>query len=152
MRTERPKSLLHRTAESDFWRHSLLPITGLTERLVYLSALRSGDAGRYEHDGLTLLYGEKDADKAIRNSHRKVFQEWLAMGLREKVADFQSYLDSTGTDARRIFHQWATAASAPVELPAGSAAAEKTLFQSDVRNVLAILNSQFGADDSRRSA
>ena len=58
----------------DLWRHTLSQIPVLVGRIVYLSTLRSPITGRYEHHGLALVYGDGDAEKAIRVSHRKAFQ------------------------------------------------------------------------------
>jgi hypothetical protein len=144
MRTARPKSLLERTADTDLWRHTLSQIPVLIGRIVYLSTLRSPITGRYEHHGLAMVYGEGDAEKAIRISHRKAFQEWLAMGLPEKVEDLDSYLRSTGEDATQILRHWSKAETWMSFMPTGTLPAEKALFASDIRSAIRILHLRFG--------
>ena len=144
MRTARPKSLLDRSANTDLWRHTLSQIPVLAGRLVYLSTLRSPMTGRYEHHGLALVYGDDDADKAIRISHRKAFQEWLALGLPEKVEDLESYLRTSGEDPGQILRHWSKAETWVAFMPTGSLPAEKALFASDMRGVIKILHLRFG--------
>jgi hypothetical protein len=144
MRTARPKSLLERSADTDLWRHTLSQIPVLVGRLVYLSTLRSPVTGRYEHHGLALLYGDSEADKAIRLSHRKAFQEWLAMGLAEKVEDLDTYLRTSGEDSSQILRHWSKSETWSSFMPTGSLPAEKALFSSDMRHAIKILHLQCG--------
>ncbi|MBL8239869.1 MAG: hypothetical protein JNM66_20765 [Bryobacterales bacterium] len=152
MRTARPKSLLERSADTDLWRHTLSQIPVLVGRLVYLSTLRSPVTGRYEHHGLALLYGDPEADKAIRQSHRKAFHEWLAMGLPEKVEDLDEYLRTSGEDSAQILRHWSKAETWISFLPTGSLPAEKALFSSDMRNAIKILHLRCGAAAQGHSA
>lgn len=144
MRTARPKSLLERTADTDLWRHTLSQIPVLVGRLVYLSSLRSPVTGRYEHHGLAMVYGNGDAEKAIRASHRKVFHEWLAMGLPDKVEDLENYIRATGEYPGQIFRHWAKTETWSAFMPTGSLPAEKALFGSDIRGAIKILHSRYG--------
>ena len=144
MRTSRPKSVLDRRADSDLWLHSLSQIPTLTGRLVYLATLRNPISGRYEHHGLSLLFGEEDSEKAIRQSHRKVFLEWLSEGLTAKVDDVDNYLMGTGEEVAEVIAHWLRAAAWNGFLPETIAAAEKSLYASDMRNVLTILSSRTG--------
>ena len=152
MRTARPKSLLERSADTDLWRHTLSQIPELAGRLVYLSTLRSPITGRYEHHGLALVYGDGDADKAIRGSHRKAFNEWLAMGLSEKVEDLDSYLRSTGEDPGQVLRHWSKAETWSAFMPTGSLSTEKSLFISDMRGAIKILHLRFDAAARGHSA
>lgn len=145
MRTTRPKSVLDRSADSDLWLHTLSQIPTRTGQLVYLATLRNPVSGRYEHHGLSLVFGDEGAESAIRHSHRKVFLEWLSDGLAEKVADVDSYLAATGEDVQLVLAHWLRTAAWNAFLPATLAAAEKSLYGSDMRNVLTILSSRTGA-------
>jgi len=152
MRTARPKSLLERSANTDLWRHTLSQIPVLAGRIVYLATLRSPITGRYEHHGLALVYGDEDAGKAIRISHRKAFQEWLALGLPEKVEDLESYLQSSGEDPGQILRHWSRAEAWTAFMPTGSLPAEKALFASDMRAAIKILHLRFGGAAQGHSA
>ncbi|HEU0119254.1 MAG TPA: hypothetical protein VFQ91_01930 [Bryobacteraceae bacterium] len=152
MRTARPKSLLERSADTDLWRHTLSQIPVLSGRLVYLASLRSPITGRYEHHGLSLLFGETESDKAIRNSHRRAFQEWLAMGLEEKADDLDHYLQSTGEDPGQVLRHWAKSAAWNAFQPTGALSAEKSLFSSDMKTVVKILSLRYGVAAQGHSA
>ena len=152
MRTARPKSLLERRADTDLWRHTLSQIPVLVGRIVYLSTLRSSITGRYEHHGLALVYGDGDAEKAIRISHRRAFQEWLALGLQEKVEDLDIYLRMTGEDPIEVFRHWSRAETWSGLLPTGSLSAEKSLFASDMRGAIKILRQRFDGAAQGHSA
>lgn len=152
MRTTRPKSVLDRRADSDLWLHTLSQIPTRTGQLVYLSTLRNAVSGRYEHHGLSLVFGEEEAETAIRQSHRKVFLEWLSDGLAEKVTDVDSYLAATGEDVKLVINHWLRTAAWNAFLPATLAVAEKSLYGSDMRNVLTILSSRIGGAEMGRNA
>lgn len=152
MRTTRPKSVLDRSADSDLWLHTLSQIPTRTGRLVYLATLRNPISGRYEHHGLSLLFGDEEAESAIRHSHRKVFLEWLSDGLTEKVGDVESYLSASGEDVNIVITHWLRTAAWNTFLPATLAAPEKSLYGSDMRNVLTILSTRTGASAMGQSA
>ena len=152
MRMAKPKSLLERNADQDLWLHTLSAIPVLTGRLLYLSTLRNPVTGRYEHHGLALHFGEDGADRAIRASHRKTFQEWLAMGLAEKVADMEDYLRTSGEDGEAVLRYWGSGDGWGSYVPAGALAAEKALFASDLRNAVKILRRQYGDGGPDHSA
>jgi hypothetical protein len=144
MRTARTKSLLERSADSDLWRHTLSQIPTLIGRLVYLSALRSPITGKYEHHGFALLFGDSEADRAIRVSHRKTFGEFLTASLEEKVEDIESYLRSTGEVPRDIVRHWAKSDIWTAFVPSNTLSAEKSLFSSEMRNSIRVLTARFG--------
>ncbi|MBM3758061.1 MAG: hypothetical protein FJW38_29295 [Acidobacteria bacterium] len=144
MRTTRPKSVLDRSADSDLWIRTLSQIPTRTGQLVYLATLRNPISGRYEHHGLSLVFGDEDAEKAIRQSHRRVFLEWLSDGLAEKVDDVDSYLSGTGENVATVIAHWLRTAAWNTFLPATLAPAEKSLYGSDMRNVLTILAGRIG--------
>ncbi len=142
MRTARPKSLLERRADADLWRHTLSQIPTLAGRLIYLASLRDAVSGRYEHHGLSLIFGEEDADKAIHLSHRKATQDWLTTGLSEKHDDMLEYLSSTGEAPKAILRHWQRSDTWTSFLPIGLLPAEKALYCSDMRNLIKILSAR----------
>jgi hypothetical protein len=152
MRTARPKSLLERSADTDLWRHTLSQIPVLSGQLIYLASLRSPLTGRYEHHGLSLLFGDGEADKAIRGSHRKVFQEWLTLGLAEKIEDLARYLETSGEDPGVVLRHWAKTETWDSFRPAGTLPPEKSLYTSDMRNAIKILIQRYAGAAHGQSA
>ncbi len=70
----------------DFCRTTLENISGVFGKLDYLAGLR-GDDGRYQHWGLTRVYGEEAAQRAMAEAHRLVFLEILRMPLPRLIKD-----------------------------------------------------------------
>jgi hypothetical protein len=76
-----PKGTLERGPASDLWRNTLSQIPSVFARLIYLSSLRGPNSGVYEHHGLSLVFGPRLANEALRRSHVEVFREWLYFDL-----------------------------------------------------------------------
>ena len=67
------ENILERDAGSDLWRHTISQIPSVFGRLVYLSSLRNPNNARYRHDGLALIFGDDEANRLLRGSHREPF-------------------------------------------------------------------------------
>ncbi|MBM3768445.1 MAG: hypothetical protein FJW32_23940 [Acidobacteria bacterium] len=64
--------------------------------------------------------------------------------MAEKVDDVDSYLSGTGENVATVIVHWLRTAAWNTFLPATLAAAEKSLYGSDMRNVLTILSARIG--------
>ena len=73
-------------ASSDLKKSTLRSITGLLAKLVYLSELRKSD-GKYRHWGLSRVYGEDNAEQAIKTAHCDTVTEILRTPLKQMVED-----------------------------------------------------------------
>ncbi len=140
----RMKGTLERGAVADVYRNSLARIPTLFGRLVYLTRLRCIDTGRYEHAGLAQIFGENEADKALRKQHTMTFQSWLNLSSREQMADLQSYLQSLGTNRRTTLDTWQKLGPYRNLVPASAAVEEKSLFVADVESLLRSLTAEVG--------
>lgn len=140
------RGLLERDAASDLWRNTLAHITSVFGRLTYLAALRNGNTGAYEHHGLVLVFGEKKADRALRRSHRKLFDEWLVFSVEEQKADLEEYLSSLPEPRQTIIENWLRLSPGQTVFPAHSRAVERELFSADFALVLAVLRAENGVD------
>ncbi len=81
-----------RSAAADLWRNTISQIPSVFGKLVYLASLRNANSGAYEHHGLALVFGDDEANKALKNSHSKVFAEWLYFNLEQQKADLDLYI------------------------------------------------------------
>lgn len=106
MKNMRVGDALDRSAASDLWRNTLSQIPSAFGKLVYLASLRNGNSGRYEHHGLTLVFGEENANRALKKSHIHVFREWLRFNLEQQKADLDLYLAGLYEDKRTILTNW----------------------------------------------
>jgi len=79
-----------KSAREDFEANTLGAVPGLLGRLSYVGGLHDGKGtgnGRYEHWGLTRVYGDDAAQSAIRASHRVLLSEVLKKPLAVLLND-----------------------------------------------------------------
>src|SRR5262245_62057658 len=93
-------------AAPDLWRQTLSQIPSMFGRLVYLAMLRDSNTGEYQHHGLATVFGEEEANKAMRQSHEDVFAEWLAYTLAQQKQDLELYVAGLEPDRRKVVETW----------------------------------------------
>ncbi len=152
MRVARPKSLLERDAREDLWLHTLSQIPTHFGKLQYLSSLRDPNTGAYEHHGLALVFGEKEAAKAMRQNHKRTFGEWLNLDLASQEADLAEYLAGIGGPMTNILSSWELLEPWKQNVPSGVMASEKALYSADLKTLVSLLKIRYGADDLGRGA
>ena len=128
-----------RRPSEDLWSRTLSQIPAVYGRLVYLSSLRDSDSGRYVHHGLGLVFGEDEADRALRESHLGSFREWLNMDLEQQKADLMLYLSGQPTERRRLVENWIRLAPYRGVLPTVCSEAERGLFLLDLETLLELI-------------
>jgi hypothetical protein len=143
---------LERGAPADLWRNTLSQIPSVFGRLVYLSSLRGTNTGLYEHHGLGLLFGEEEADKALRKSHEDSFAEWLNFSLEHQRADLDLYLSALTGPRRAIIDTWIRVMPYRNLVPAAARRAERKLFLSDFDALLHGLKFEYGVSDPNPDA
>lgn len=152
MRVARPKSLLERDAREDLWIHTLSQIPTQFGKLQYLSSLRDPNTGTYEHHGLALLFGEKEAAKAMRQNHKRTFAEWLNMDLASQEGDLAEYFAGVGGNMTAILRSWDVLEPWKQYVPSGVMASEKALYAADLRTLVSLLKSRYGVSDPGQGA
>jgi hypothetical protein len=152
MRVARPKSLLERDAREDLWLHTLSQIPTQFGKLQYLASLRDPNTGTYEHHGLALLFGEKEAAKAMRQNHKRTFAEWLNMDLAAQEADLTEYFAGIGGAMKDILAVWDVVEPWKQYVPAGVMASEKALYCSDLKTLVSLLKNRYGVAAPGRGA
>jgi len=133
---------LRRPAE-DLWRRTLSQIPTVYGRLAYLSSLRNSDTGRYQHHGLAMLFGDDEADAAMRAGHAQCFLEWLRMDLAQQKADLDLHLISLPSGKRTTVENWIRLAPYRGVLPANHSDAERALFFADLEAILELLRREY---------
>ena len=146
MRFATSKFPLERGAASDLWRNTLSQITTVFGRLVYLSSLRNANTGHYEHHGLELVFGEKEADKAMRRTHVQAFDEWLNYSLEQQKADLDSYLVAFGDKRAAVVDTWLRLTPYKAVVPTSCRNAERDLFFTEFSVLLELLKNEYGVD------
>ncbi|HLJ12855.1 MAG TPA: hypothetical protein VKV15_00040 [Bryobacteraceae bacterium] len=144
MKNLRPKAALERGAASDLWRNTLSQIPSVFGRLVYLSSLRNSNSGHYEHHGLALVFGEEEADNALRVSHGQAFAEWLSFGIEQQKADLDLYLSAVLENKSLILETWLRLAPYRNLIPGAVSATERKLYLAEFETLLELLKNEYG--------
>jgi len=134
-------------AAAELWKHTLSQIHCLFGRLVYLSSLRDGNTGLYQHHGLALVLGVEQAGKTLEASHVDCFREWLALTLKDQHADLSLYFSEQDAELKVIVGTWSRLASYRNLIPAAATGVERQLFLSDLETLLAMLKNECGVED-----
>ncbi len=152
MRSERPRATLERGAVPDVWRRTLSQIETVFGRLVYLSGLRDSNTGRYEHHGLALVFGDNEADRALRDSHLNTFTEWLSFNLEKQKADLDLYLSHLTARKRTAVETWLRLKPYRNLIPTRSTEPERMLYLTDFEALLELLRNEYGVADPNSDA
>ncbi len=152
MAKARPKGVLERGISSDLWRHTLSQIPSCLGRLAYLASLRAPNTGRYEHHGLSLLFGDSETDKTLRKTHNDSFEDWLNYSLEQQKADLALYLCSLHDDKREILKSWAALTPYRYFVPASARESERNLYLADLDVLLQMLRNEHGVASPDRDA
>jgi hypothetical protein len=147
-----PKGTLERGPASDLWRNTLSQIPSVFGRLIYLSALRGPNSGVYEHHGLSLVFGPRAANEALRKSHEEVFREWLNFDLEQQKADLDVYLTGLVEQRVAVIDTWLRLNPYRNLVPLSARGADQDLFMVDFRAVLEILRLAYGVAVPDRGA
>jgi hypothetical protein len=152
MKGIRARGMLERDPVSDLWRNTLSRIPSVFGRLVYLAAVRDPNSGRYEHHGLALVFGDHEADRALRRSHIQTFSEWLCLNLEQQKSDLMLYLSALIDERRRVIETWLRLEPFRMMIPSSATKAETELYQSDFRILLGLLKNEYGVSEPGRDA
>jgi hypothetical protein len=141
-----------RDAASDLRRNTLSKIETVFGRLVYCSGLCDPNSGRYGHFGLAQIYGSLEADRALREAHRKTFSEWLSFTLREQWWDLEAYLSQLGGNQQAILREWERNGAYCFLVPANATDVERQLYLCDLEVILAGMRTALGAPAAASAA
>lgn len=144
MRQTRADGGLERGAVSDLWRNTLSQIPSVFGRQVYLTSLRDANTGRYEHHGMALVFGEDEADRALRQSHEEVFRQWLSFDLQRQKTDLDLYLAEVASQKRTVVSTWARLKPYRNLAPASAREEEIQLYLADLEILLELLRNEYG--------
>lgn len=135
--------VLDRSAASDLWRHTLSQIPTVFGRLVYLSSLRNANTGKYEHHGLSLVFGDEEANRALKKSHSQAFEEWLSFNIEQQKADLDLYLSSLFEDKRTVLETWLKLAPYRNLVPSSIRTVERRLYLADLTAIIQLLKNEY---------
>lgn len=152
MRSANHHERLEKGAYSNLWRNTLSLVPSVFGRLVYLSALRNQNTGRYEHHGLGLLFGEDEANKALRKSHSLSFAEWINFDLEQQKADLCLYLAGLQEDTLTVLQTWSRFMPYRNLVPNSVRPLERRLYLADLDAILNLLRNEYGVAEADPNA
>lgn len=141
------ENILERDAGSDLWRHTISQIPSVFGRLVYLSSLRNPNNARYRHDGLALIFGDDEANRALRKGHNQAFAEWLIFNIEEQKADLDLYLSGLFEEKNTVLRSWINLAHYRSFIPNSAKSVERRLYLADFQAILELLRNEYAVDD-----
>lgn len=136
-----------RTATEDLWERTLNQIGTRMGRLSYLSRLRNPETDRYEHHGLSAVFGEAAAEDALRRSHRDALMSFLNLGILDQVSDVKRYLEGLPQSARRLLANWEKTKGYESMLPPVASVAQKALFEGNMVVIIRHLKGELAAGE-----
>jgi len=142
-RAEKQAVIFERSAASDLWRNTLSQIPSVFGRLVYLASLRNPNNGNYEHYGLALVFGDDEANTALRDSHSGAFAEWLKFNIEQQKADLDLYLAGLFEDKRLVVQTWIRLAPYQNLIPASVRSVERRLYISDLAALMELFRNAY---------
>ena len=123
----------------DFERHSLAELKGYFNQLVYLASLRDYNTGRYYHYGLETRYGTDAVDQGLHRCHVRVFEELVALPLKEQTEDLLNFFESLKEDKGRLVQVWKRLKSYQILPPEDCHPLARELFDKNIEIMLRIL-------------
>ncbi len=113
------------------WMHYLNSLPCLLARMSCLRLLYHPSSGQYSHYGLMLLLGAEKTDRFLEEVHHRIFCNWLAMPLEEKIRDLSEYLRAVGGKRSEALERITDNLHEHI-LPASASEGERELFTTDL--------------------
>lgn len=132
----------HSRPAEDLWRRTLAHIPSIYGRLAFLASLVDVNTGRYEHHGLSVIFGTEEADRALRKSHEEVFLSWLSLQLEQQKADLELYFSTLPAAKKTLVENWRRLMPYRAALPASASQGQRELFESNFTLLLRLLGSE----------
>jgi hypothetical protein len=146
MINRKSRAILERGAAPDLWRHTLSHISTVFGRLAYLSSLRELNSGKYQHHGLAQVFGDDEADRALRQSHAQTFAEWLCFDLEQQKTDVVNYLAELQESRRQVIETWLRVSTYQSYIPGSATITQRELYLSDFGTIMELLKNEYGVD------
>ena len=131
----------------DFVNLAVSAIPSTFVKLAFLASLKDGTDGHYRDPLAGILYGEEKIDAALQRKHREVFSGWLGLGLAEQMVEVAAYLGAQDEDHHSLISIWLHDKVYESLIPTAVSQAERSLFSSDVKTILQVLQARLGSSD-----
>ncbi len=102
---------------------------------------------RYEHHGLTAIFGEDAAENALKNSHWDALESFLGLGVLDQRDDVAKYTGGLPQSARRLLESWDRTQGYNGFLPRMASPAQRELYEANLRLIVRHLRNEGGAGE-----
>lgn len=133
-------------AIEETWRRTLDGIPTLIGQLSYLSSLRTGDTGLYQHYGLAQRLGDQETSAMLGRSHIAVFRTWLGLNIEGQKREVERHLFGGEGDGAKALTSWIALEPWAVWIPETSRDVERELYRGDMGIVLELIRREAGVD------
>lgn len=123
----------------DFEDRTLAALGTQFSRLVYIASLRDYNTGRYHHYGLEARYAPAAVDEGLHQCHIRIFEELVALPLKEQTEDLLDFFESLKEDKARLVEVWRRLKSYQVLPPENCNSLARELFDKNIEIMLRIL-------------
>jgi hypothetical protein len=130
-------------AAREAWERALHATENWFGRLVWLASCRVDNSDRYEHPTLASLTCPNAASDLLRESHQRMFYEWLGLPLEVQCKHVVEHLAAVDRNASEQLKQ-----RIAVLVPSAASAAERELFRIDLEFVLCLTENSGAAAGS----
>ena len=108
-------------------------------RVIYLASLRDCNSGVYLHPQLSTGDRIREADRALRACHEKIFRRLLTTPLQAYVVQLEEYIRYTRAEKATILKTWKSLQAYRATVPMGVLETSAELFCLNVEIALAVL-------------
>ena len=114
--------------------HALAAVPNPLERLVYFSALRDAQTGRYLHEGWQTCSSPEEVHATLHEAHRNAFDWVLSLPLVTISRELRRHLESIGwSEERQAVQYWLENEPFRELIPDGCSAIARKFFISQLR-------------------
>ena len=129
-------------ARTDLVDRTLAKIRGDLARLVYLASMRDYNTGEYHHEGLSYVFTESVAGRAIASCHREVFRRLVLCSVKELVEQLELYARTNNSSSSELARVWTKLQPYRVTLPLECSPLAGRFFFTNIKAALAVLESR----------
>ncbi len=133
-----PEENLQRVVD-DIWKNAISLIQSDLGKLAYLTSLRDTNSGLYHHYGLETVYSPEQADRALRETHFRLFYEWLNKPLAEQKEDVEFFLRTVEGETAAVLEHWKVLEPYRNYVPLDADPAGRDLFLCDIATIVDLL-------------
>ncbi len=94
-----------------------------------------------------MVFGDKEADKALRRTHIQSFDEWLNYSLEQQKNDLDHHLSAFGNSRAGVVDTWIRVTPYRNVVPASARNSERDLFFTEFGVLLELLRNEYGVDE-----